>query len=107
MEDTTEQQVLQLLGGIPLPVGSTRHCEADKSNFHGAFFIESAASIFKICLISVFVYPSMDVCVSACAYLRPEAGTRASGARVTGSCNLLDIGAGNLIQVPWKNSKHS
>jgi hypothetical protein len=35
---------------------------------------------------------------------KPEEGARHSGAEVTGGCELLDMGAGNSLQILWETN---
>lgn len=58
---------------------------------------------FVLCVcVFVDVYRSANTC-----HKRPEEGGRSLGTTgVTGHCEPLSVGAGNLIQVVWKSSKH-
>lgn len=55
----------------------------------------------------------VGICVSRCVYVcvqcpwRPEGGAGTNGIEVTGSCELLDMGARNQTQALCKCSAHS
>lgn len=61
-----------------------------------------------------FIYLKMLNYVSLCGYAQvsvmptvAEDGDRSSEARIIGSEELPDLGAGNRTQVLWKNNRHS